>query len=223
MESVKRVAVLVYLHYHPSPATQKHATYMTWNLLPLPWDNNKLRSASLLRRHPTRSLSSSLFRVHLSVCALTEEDSRAQLSDILRGSVNVKGGRGGGGGTQRERERERGRGGWKEGDSSSRCGEDSGIVGDLFCCLVFLFPLIIPPPPPSTKEKRELTFSTGVAKCNAPYHCCHLCVCVFFLCLSLGMCVCTPLGTRQTVQTFSSQGQTRWRPLRSSHLSHLYL
>lgn len=78
-----------------------------------------------------------VFSEYTSVCALTEEDSRAELNDILWGSVNVEGG-------WAQRERGRGRWGWREGDSGSRCCEDSGIVGDLFCCSVFLFPSPFP-------------------------------------------------------------------------------
>lgn len=40
--------------------------------------------------------------------------------------------------------RERGRGGWRGGDNGSRYHVDSGIVWDLFCCLVFLFPSSFP-------------------------------------------------------------------------------
>ena len=116
------------------------------------------RPASLLRRHPTCSLSSSLFRVRLNVCTYGGGfKGRAKWYSMRECECE-------GWGAQRKGAGDGGRGGWRKGDSGSRCHEDSGIVGDPFCCLVFLFPRIIPPPPPSTKEKRELTFSTGVGK-----------------------------------------------------------
>lgn len=113
---------------------------MTWNLLPYLETTIKYRrSALLLRRHPTHFLSSSLFRVHLGVCTYGGGfKGRAKWYSTRECEC------GEGGGAQRERERERGRGGWREGDSSGRCREDSGIVGDLFCCLVFLFPSSFP-------------------------------------------------------------------------------
>lgn len=52
-----------------------------------------------------------------------------------------------------------------------------------------------------------------MTKRSTPCHCCHLCVGVFmpvFGCVCVY--VCTPLGTRQTVQTFCSQGQTHQGP-----------
>lgn len=85
-----------------------------------------------------------------------------------------------------------------------------------FLLLGVFIPLILSQRPPSTKEKRELTFSTGVeepGKRRNAKHDCHLRA-VVFMCL----CVCTPLGSWKTVQTSSSQGQTRLRPSVLSHL-----
>lgn len=123
-----------------------------------------------------------------------EEDSRAELSDILRGSVNVE---------EHKRERER-KGGWREGDSGSRCCEDSSIVQDLF--------LFSPPHLFQVQKNKELTFSTGVGKPGKWQNAMHLstavtCVWVFMPVLGWGGCVFlyTPLGATQTVQTFSTQ------------------
>lgn len=169
-----------FLTYLPPEATQKHAACVTWNFLQLCWDNNKLqsrrqKSGNCVSTAPT---SRPFFCLHVfsectSVYVLVEEDSRAELSDILWGSVNV-------GGAQRER-------GWRGwgGDNGSRCHEDSGIVGDLFCCWVFLFPSSSPNVLRVQKRKRvDIQHWCGEARrwWNAK-HGCHLSALVF-------MCLC---------------------------------
>lgn len=215
VESVECVAVLAQLHYHPPAATQKHAAYVTWNLLPLCWDNNKLQSAcafTALTSHPLFCLQ--VFSECTSVYALIEEDSRAELSDILWGSVNVEGGA--------QRERERGRGGWRGGDNGSRCHEDSGIVGDLFCCLVFLFPSSFPHLL-QVQKRKESWHSALVWGRQANDRTQRTPPLLSPVCGGFYVFVCTPLGTRKTVQTLSSQGQTHWWPSMFSHLSQSYM
>lgn len=204
--TVSDVAVLVSSSsLQPANCYTKACRRISWNL---ETTMNYIRSASLLRRHPTHFVSSSLFTVQLSVCTYGGGFKGRAKWYSMRECECERGGIKG----------ERRRGGWGEGDSGGRCCEDSGIVGDLFCSLVFLFPSSFPHLFQVQKNKRvDIQHWCGEArqmtKRSTPCHCCHLCVGVFmpvFGCVCVY--VCTPLGTRQTVQTFCSQGQTHQGP-----------
>lgn len=84
---------------------------------------------------------------------------------------------GGWGGGHKGRERGRGRG-----DSGSRCCEDSSIVGDLFCCVVFLFPSSFPHLQVQKNKRVDIQHWCGEArqmtKRSAPRRCCQLFVCL---------------------------------------------
>lgn len=178
------------------------------NLL-LPLNSNKLQSPSVITGgdvFPTLFLQ--IFSECTSVCAFMEEDSRAVLSDILWGNV---GGWGGADCTKEVREEQDE---WREGDSGSRCRKDSGIVGDL----LLLFSVFIPSSflhllqvqkgrvdiQQWCEEARQMTDLTQPT--SAVTGLCGIFI-PPFVCLCV--CVCAPLRTRQTGQTFTSQGQTQ--------------
>lgn len=92
--TVSDVAVLVSSSsLQPANCYTKACRRISWNLLPV---TLRQQWTTFGQRHccgdilPTLFLQ--VFSQCSSACALTEEDSRAELSDILCGSVNVKGG-----------------------------------------------------------------------------------------------------------------------------------
>ena len=151
---VECVPAPVCLHYRRPLEHKMRAAQMTRNFaavtLRQQWTTVGLRH---YRGDIPPTLSLQVFSACASVLALMEEDSRADLSDILWGSVNMEVGGGGGEHKGRKREREE-----EKETAAVDAAKIAVLLGTLFVVRCFCSPHHPPTPPPpptflpSTKE-----------------------------------------------------------------------